>query len=117
LLQVAAGLAVLTFVSFLIAVSINLRRGRDMDCHCFGDALSDRIGRSTVVRLVLVLIPSLLVLLSAPPGVGGPWIGGQASRLGGDLGILLPLAFVSLTLVFAVRPSDAGARHGRTAGE
>jgi len=42
-------------MSFLVAVAINLARGRTMDCHCFGSHSSEPLGWTTVVRLCVLL--------------------------------------------------------------
>jgi hypothetical protein len=51
-----AFLAGLLLASFTIAVGINLRRHRDLDCHCFGDAVHIPLGLHTLVVDVLLLI-------------------------------------------------------------
>jgi uncharacterized membrane protein YphA (DoxX/SURF4 family) len=39
---------------FTVAVSVNLRRGRLIACHCFGASSRERIGRSTLLRLAVL---------------------------------------------------------------
>lgn len=39
-------------VSFLIAVSVNLMRGRTLECHCFGKLHSQPLSRRTVLRII-----------------------------------------------------------------
>lgn len=48
--------------SFLIAVSVNLVRGRDLACHCFGSRSGERLGRATLARLLLLLGCAVIVL-------------------------------------------------------
>jgi hypothetical protein len=68
-------------LTFLIAVSVNLIRGRSIQCHCFGSS-AERIGWTTVVRLI-VLLACASVLVAAP---------GDASPRRSDL---LPAALVA----------------------
>jgi uncharacterized membrane protein YphA (DoxX/SURF4 family) len=53
----------LLLLSFMIAMSINLARGRNLDCHCFGKALRRSIGwglllQDSVLLAQLLLSPS-----------------------------------------------------------
>lgn len=57
---VAGAFACLLFLSFLVGVGINLRRGRRLDCHCFGARHAEPIGWVTVVRLVALLASAAL---------------------------------------------------------
>lgn len=43
-------------LSFLVAVAINLARGRRLDCHCFGSQQSEPLGWTTLVRLSVLLV-------------------------------------------------------------
>jgi len=40
----AAAATAFLLLSFIIAVSVNMARGRDLDCHCFGKAARRQIG-------------------------------------------------------------------------
>lgn len=51
---VAAVLTLLLLLSFAIALSINIVRGRAVPCHCFGAASTSRIGWHSLVRDVLL---------------------------------------------------------------
>lgn len=48
-------------MSFLVAVSINIRRGRKIDCHCFGSQQKEPLGVVTIIRLCVLLAGALLV--------------------------------------------------------
>jgi hypothetical protein len=48
-------------IAFLVAVGINLRRGRKISCGCFGNA-NEQISSRTVARLLLLLTVVLLLL-------------------------------------------------------
>jgi len=54
-------LAISLLISFLIAVTINLARGRTLDCHCFGSRMSEPLGWTTVVRLCILLACAVAV--------------------------------------------------------
>lgn len=52
--DIALPLAFVLLFVFLVAVGVNLKRGRRISCSCFGDA-SERISPRTVVRLLLLM--------------------------------------------------------------
>uniref|UniRef100_A0A831TDW5 Methylamine utilisation protein MauE domain-containing protein n=1 Tax=Thermorudis peleae TaxID=1382356 RepID=A0A831TDW5_9BACT len=54
IVAVALPLAAATLLVFLVAVSINLRRGRRIPCGCFGQA-SEPISLRTITRLLMLL--------------------------------------------------------------
>ena len=57
----AIGALALLFI-FVAGISYNLARGRRPDCHCFGQLYSKPIGRSTLLRnLVLAIIAGFVV--------------------------------------------------------
>lgn len=60
-LAVASPAAVVTLLIFVIAVGINLRRGRTLSCHCFGGG-GEQISGSTLARLLLLIVAELFVL-------------------------------------------------------
>jgi uncharacterized membrane protein YphA (DoxX/SURF4 family) len=51
----AAFLLALLLISFAIAVSVNLARGREMDCGCFGRVVREKISWRTLVRIAVLL--------------------------------------------------------------
>jgi len=56
-LPVAVGaVAAVLLVSFLVGVSINLARGRELDCHCFGVGSSEPLGWMTLARIGALLM-------------------------------------------------------------
>src|SRR5438552_714635 len=61
-LAVSALLAIGMFLSFTLAVGLNLRRGRRLPCHCFGGRDQELISGQTLVRLALLLICEVFVL-------------------------------------------------------
>ncbi len=64
--RVAAVLVSMLLLSFIVAVSINLARGRDLDCHCFGHTRKQPIGwRLLLQDAVLFGAAIALVLLTS----------------------------------------------------
>jgi uncharacterized membrane protein YphA (DoxX/SURF4 family) len=61
----AAALAVPLFGSFSIAIGINMLRGRNFDCHCFGSTHSDRIGWPALLRSLVLAGTALFVAFGA----------------------------------------------------
>lgn len=51
------------FGSFVVAVAINLKRGRSLSCHCFGDT-GETISGQTLARLFLLIAGEVLLLVS-----------------------------------------------------
>jgi len=67
--SIAALSAILLLGLFIVAISINLARGRTHDCHCFGQLHSEPLGWSTLVRNFIFAFAAGLVLwvsLSGP---------------------------------------------------
>jgi hypothetical protein len=102
LMDVALPLAAFVLVTFLIAVGINLRRGRTIPCGCFGDT-SEVISARTAVRLLLLLFAiALLVVIrgtgvAAVTGIGLAFV--QAST---DMSVILYLLQSIFFAVFLV---------------
>lgn len=59
----AAIISAILFVSFSIAVGINIGRKRKIPCFCFG-ADSSNIGWHTAIRILLLLFVSLFILIN-----------------------------------------------------
>jgi hypothetical protein len=64
-LGVLIGLA--TIASFVVAVSINLKRGRALPCYCFSGQGGETLSGRTVARLLLLFAGELLLI--ADPGL------------------------------------------------
>ena len=54
--------AILLLMVFVVAIAINLVRGRTPECHCFGQIYSRPIGWPTLVRNALFALAGVLVL-------------------------------------------------------
>ena len=61
----AAALATPLFLSFGLAIGVNLARGRDFNCHCFGAVQSEQIGWPALVRSLALALAALTVALGA----------------------------------------------------
>ena len=55
LMAVAAPLGFATLASFVVAVGVNLKRGRGLPCYCFGGRGGETISSRTLTRLILLL--------------------------------------------------------------
>lgn len=78
-LAVPCGLVLL--VIFLVAVSINLMRARNIPCHCFGTDDTESISVRVLVRLFMMIAGEVFVLLGL----------GHSNR-----GVSAPIQFVSI---------------------
>ena len=72
---------------FLIAVAVNLRRGRQIPCGCFGSA-SETISRRTLARLILLVLAALTARLLYP---AYPDLSGWTPIRGGAVAVLAAL--------------------------
>lgn len=61
----AAALAALLFLSFGVAIGVNLLRGRRFDCHCFGSVRSDPIGWAALIRSAALVLGAIVVVAGA----------------------------------------------------
>jgi uncharacterized membrane protein YphA (DoxX/SURF4 family) len=62
---ISAGIAVPLFLSFAFAIAVNMRRGREFDCHCFGAVQADPIGATALLRALIFAGIALVVALGA----------------------------------------------------
>jgi len=63
--RAAAALATPLFLSFSIAIGVNMLRGREFDCHCFGAAQRERIGWPGFLRSLALVVAALVVAVGA----------------------------------------------------
>ena len=97
---VTAALAAPLFLSFVIAIGMNLARGRDFDCHCFGSVHTDPIGAAAFLRSLALLVATLVV------AVGTSRFGALDGALFGASGLpptseVIPVVFLA-AVVFDV---------------
>jgi peroxiredoxin/uncharacterized membrane protein YphA (DoxX/SURF4 family) len=57
-------------LSFVVGISYNLAKGRQPDCHCFGQLHSEPIGRSTLIRNALLALLATLIIWQGPERPG-----------------------------------------------
>lgn len=89
----------LLLVSFIVAISVNLARGRDLDCGCFGRRGSRRIGWPLVVQDLGLLAASVaLGLISGPWEAPAYW---SLFRLAHPLTIAFPAAVITCVVATA----------------
>jgi uncharacterized membrane protein YphA (DoxX/SURF4 family) len=87
----AAVVTSVLLLSFIAAVGINLARGRDLDCHCFGKATTRPIGWGLLLQDAALLGAAIAIATVASEWVAPePW---SVFRLFGlvQAGILAPL--------------------------
>jgi thiol-disulfide isomerase/thioredoxin/uncharacterized membrane protein YphA (DoxX/SURF4 family) len=97
----AALLAALLFIAFIVTIGYNLSKGRQPDCHCFGQIHSEPAGWPTLIRNGVLTLAAVAIV---GQGAVGPvdWFDslsrdGEAQTLIG-LGILTVLAMINLYL-------------------
>lgn len=110
----AALLAALLFIAFIVAIGYNLSKGRQPDCHCFGQIHSEPAGWPTLIRNLVLTLAALTVVWQ---GATGPvdWFDslsrdGEAQVLIG-LGILGGIAALWLMLRKLVDQNEALIKH------
>lgn len=100
---------------FATAVAVNLRRDRPIACHCYGTSPDERIGRVTLVRLLVLGAAAALVFREAP--AGGVLVPSTASA--GDTLRLAGIAAYAAGTLRMLGPAAmlwrdlTSARHGR----
>lgn len=96
--SVAALAAAVLFLAFIIAIGVNLRQGRQPDCHCFGQLHSEPAGWSTIARngaLTLVTVPIVATGGRSP----GAWFGDLSTE--GQVGVLVGIGILGALAVQA----------------
>ena len=66
IVRVAAIAATALFVSFGGGIAVNLWRGRNLDCHCFGQMYSETLSVMSLVRVAVLAIGSVMLAVSEP---------------------------------------------------
>ncbi|HLX40963.1 MAG TPA: MauE/DoxX family redox-associated membrane protein, partial [Ktedonobacteraceae bacterium] len=65
ILPLTASIAILLLFVFTIAIALNLARGRQFSCHCFGSSSATSIiGPVTILRNLLLIAIALFLALS-----------------------------------------------------
>lgn len=55
---------------FVIAIAVNLARGRTPDCHCFGQLHSEPVGRATLIRNAGLIVVAGFIVAEGRPDAG-----------------------------------------------
>jgi len=63
--NVVAALGGALFLSFGVAIGVNLARGRSFDCHCFGSVQRDPIGWAALLRSAALVLAAVVVAAGA----------------------------------------------------
>jgi len=92
----AALVAAILLAGFTLAVGVNLLRGREIRCNCFGMATTATAGVATVVRNALLLALSASTVVTGLRLSSGHWTGAWESARA------LPRSFEQLVLVIAL---------------
>ena len=112
-----AWLAVVLFAVFMAAVSINIRRGVNLECGCFGLLWREQTGWPTVIRDAILLSASLGVAIAGPGVVLREVLSGRddAADLVPLVLVVLVLSMAALTVITTVRAERAVAPPTATA--
>jgi uncharacterized membrane protein YphA (DoxX/SURF4 family)/peroxiredoxin len=79
--RVSALAAMLVLMLFIVAISVNLARGRTHDCHCFGQLYSRPLGWPTLARNITFALGALVLLWQRQDTTPGSSIPGTLARL------------------------------------
>jgi protein-disulfide isomerase len=88
--------ALVLLAAFVLAISVNLARGRTHDCHCFGQIYSRPLGWPTLVRNVVFALGAGVVWWSATDAAAAN------ASIPGTLVQLSPAQWLSLLVAVAV---------------
>jgi len=64
---------------FVAGIAGAMARGRQPDCHCFGQLSSAPAGRGTMIRNALLAVPAVLVAATGPGEAIGTWVAARSS--------------------------------------
>jgi thiol-disulfide isomerase/thioredoxin/uncharacterized membrane protein YphA (DoxX/SURF4 family) len=66
--RLAALFASLLFIAFIVGIGYNLSKGRQPECHCFGQIHSEPAGWPTLIRNVVLVLASLVIVWQGSVG-------------------------------------------------
>ncbi len=96
--------ALLVLALFVVAISVNLARGRTHDCHCFGQLYSRPLGWPTLVRNLSFTLATGFVLWQERVGSGSSILRSLAQlSLAQWLGLIGALAVVVTIAIYSQR--------------
>ena len=85
---------------FVIAIAVNLARGRTPDCHCFGQLHSEPVGLSTLIRNMALMIVAGFIVAEGKTNAGAnvlSWL--NDLKVGEIISLTLSLIAVALLVV------------------
>lgn len=96
--RAATMLAIALFVSFAIAIAINVARGKDLDCHCFGKLRQEKTSPVSLFRNFVFALLAIHVSIFADGylAVDGWLLGTNAKGDSPPIAGLLPIGLVTL---------------------
>jgi uncharacterized membrane protein YphA (DoxX/SURF4 family)/peroxiredoxin len=102
--RASAVAAFLMLVLFIVAISINLARGRTHDCHCFGQLYSRPLGWPTLARNIIFALGAIFVVWQSDP-IPGLSIFSTLAQLNliQSLGLLVAAVVVVAVLIYLQR--------------
>src|SRR6185295_8000120 len=68
----SAAVAACLLAGFAVAILVNLARGREPECHCFGQLQSSPAGRGTLLRNGVLALLAAAVLVAGPEQMVSP---------------------------------------------
>ncbi len=87
---------------FIVAITLALAKGREPDCHCFGQLRSSPVGWPTLARNLALAAVAALVVIGGPGVSATSWLGGLgAVGLAGLAGGLLLLCLAAVQGAFS----------------
>lgn len=95
-----AAMATGVLIAFIVAIAVNLAKGRQPDCHCFGQFHSKPIGPATLARNVALAGCAGLILAGAPDRFNISVLSGLAG-VSGVSPIVVALGLVVLVVLAA----------------
>jgi uncharacterized membrane protein YphA (DoxX/SURF4 family)/peroxiredoxin len=109
--RVSALAALLVLILFVVAISVNLARGRTHDCHCFGQLYSRPLGWPTLVRNIAFALGAAFFLWQPPDTKPGSSIPGTLAQLNSSqwLALLGSVAVVVTVLIYLHQRQKGGA--------
>jgi uncharacterized membrane protein YphA (DoxX/SURF4 family) len=112
----AAAVMSVLLLSFIVAMGINMARGRDLDCHCFGRATTRPIGWRALLQDVVLLGASIAVIVLASEWVAPePWsvfrLAGLA-KAGWPAPLLACVAVTACAATLLGRSADGRRKYG-----
>ena len=83
---------------FVVAIGVNLARGRTPDCHCFGQLHSEPVGLSTLIRNVALIIVAAFIVAGGKANAGANALSWLNDLKTGEV-ISLTLSLVAVVLL------------------